>query len=51
MLKTIGKRVPPGDRWEIEETSEIFSSLTDALNYIYLKFKEHNSLWMLRQEL
>jgi|TARA_B100001094_G_scaffold201300_1_gene195292 hypothetical protein len=39
MLKTIGKRVPPGDRWEIEETSEIFSSLTDALNYIYLKFK------------
>ncbi len=39
MLKTIGKRVPPGDRWEIEETSEIFSSLTDVLNYIYLKFK------------
>ncbi len=39
MEKIIGKRIPPGDRWEIEDTSEIFSSLTEALNHIYLKFK------------
>jgi hypothetical protein len=38
MLKTIGKRVPPGDRWEVEECAEIFSSLTEALNQIYIKY-------------
>ena len=35
MLKQIGKRVPPGDRWEVEGSTEIYNSLTEALNAIY----------------
>ena len=35
MLKSIGKRVPPGDRWEVEGSTEIYNSLTEALNAIY----------------
>ena len=38
MLKSIGKRVPPGDRWELEGSSEIYNSLTEALNQIYKQF-------------
>jgi len=37
MLKVIGKRVPPGDRWEVEDCTEIFNSLTEALNQIYIQ--------------
>ena len=38
MLKIIGKRIPPGDRWELDGSSEIYNSLTQALNQIYKNF-------------
>ena len=38
MLKIIGNRVPPGDRWSIEGSVETFSSLTEALNHVYIKY-------------
>ncbi len=38
MLKQIGKRIPPGDRWELEGSTEIYNSLTEALNQIYKSF-------------
>tara|TARA_R110000851_G_scaffold49967_1_gene119848 strand:- start:341 stop:571 length:231 start_codon:yes stop_codon:yes gene_type:complete len=35
MKMTYAKRVPPGDRWQIGK--DIFESLTDCLNHIFLK--------------
>lgn len=34
-LVEIAKRVPPGDRWEVEGVKEIQKSLTDALEAFY----------------
>jgi len=39
MNKEVLKRIPPGDRWQdIDENSDIFSSLTEGLAYIYEKY-------------
>ena len=35
MKVTYAKRIPPGDRWQIGK--DIFESLTDCLNHIFLK--------------
>ena len=35
MKVTYAKRVPPGDRWQVG--NELFESLTDCLNDIFLK--------------
>jgi len=35
MKVTYAKRLPPGDRWQIN--NEIFESLTDCLNQIFLE--------------
>ena len=36
----VAKRVPPGDRWSlVEKENEVFESITDALNQIYLRYK------------
>tara|TARA_R100000278_G_scaffold116963_1_gene96652 strand:- start:318 stop:545 length:228 start_codon:yes stop_codon:yes gene_type:complete len=35
MRVTYAKRLPPGDRWQID--NEIFDSLTDCLNQIFLR--------------
>ena len=34
MKVTYAKRLPPGDRWQIE--NDVFESLTECLNQIYL---------------
>ena len=34
-LVEIAKRVPPGDRWEVNDVKEIQKSLTDALEAFY----------------
>ena len=35
----IAFRQPPGDRWKVEGSDVMFTSLTDALNSIYLQYK------------
>ena len=35
MEKEIAFRQPPGDRWKVEGSDVLFTSLTDALNSIY----------------
>ena len=35
MKVTYAKRVPPGDRWQVD--NELFESLTECLNQIFLK--------------
>jgi hypothetical protein len=35
MKVAYAKRIPPGDRWQIE--NELFESLTDCLNQIFLR--------------
>ncbi len=35
MKVTYAKRIPPGDRWQIE--NELFESLTECLNQIFLR--------------
>jgi hypothetical protein len=35
MKVSYAKRIPPGDRWQIE--NELFESLTDCLNQIFLR--------------
>ena len=36
----VAKRVPPGDRWSlVEKENEVFESITDTLNQIYLRYK------------
>ena len=36
----VAKRVPPGDRWSlVDKEIEVFESITDALNQIYLRYK------------
>ncbi len=35
----IAHRQPPGDRWKVEGSDVLFTSLTDALNSIYLQYK------------
>ena len=35
----IATRVPPGDRWKVVGSDVLFTSLTDALNSIYLEHK------------
>ena len=35
----VATRVPPGDRWKVEGSDVLFTSLTDALNSIYLEHK------------
>ncbi len=36
----VAKRVPPGDRWSlVDKENEVFESITDALNQIYLRYK------------
>ena len=35
MKVTYARRLPPGDRWQIE--NEVFESLTDCLNQIFLR--------------
>ena len=37
--KEIAFRQPPGDRWKVEGSDVLFTSLTDALNSIYLEHK------------
>ena len=37
--KEIAFRQPPGDRWKVEGSDVLFTSLTDALNSIYLQYK------------
>jgi len=37
--KEIAFRQPPGDRWRVEGSDVLFTSLTDALNSIYLQYK------------
>ena len=39
MEKEIAFRQPPGDRWKVEGSDVLFTSLTDALNSIYLQYK------------
>ena len=36
MKQIIAKRVPPGDRWSIENDEAVHTSLTDCLNAIYM---------------
>jgi|TARA_B110001454_G_scaffold104405_1_gene98321 hypothetical protein len=36
MKNIIAKRVPPGDRWSIENDEAVHPSLTDCLNAIYM---------------
>ena len=35
----VATRVPPGDRWKVIGSDVLFTSLTDALNSIYLQHK------------
>ena len=35
----IATRVPPGDRWKVVGSDVLYTSLTDALNSIYLEHK------------
>ena len=35
----VATRVPPGDRWKVVGSDVLFTSLTDALNSIYLEHK------------
>ena len=35
----VATRVPPGDRWKVVGSDVLFTSLTDALNSIYLEYK------------
>ena len=36
----VAKRVPQGDRWSlVEKENEVFESITDTLNQIYLRYK------------
>tara|TARA_Y100001938_G_C8034708_1_gene402674 strand:+ start:34 stop:258 length:225 start_codon:yes stop_codon:yes gene_type:complete len=35
----VATRVPPGDRWKVMGSDVLFTSLTDALNSIYLEHK------------
>tara|TARA_A100001515_G_scaffold48516_1_gene38378 strand:- start:762 stop:986 length:225 start_codon:yes stop_codon:yes gene_type:complete len=37
--KEIAFRQPPGDRWKVIGSDVLFTSLTDALNSIYLEHK------------
>ena len=37
--KEIAFRQPPGDRWKVEGSDVLFTSLTDALNSFYLHYK------------
>ena len=40
MNNVVAKRVPPGDRWSlVDKENEVFESITDALNKIYLRYK------------
>ena len=40
MVMVVAKRVPPGDRWSlVDKENEVFESITDALNKIYLRYK------------
>ena len=36
--KEIAFRQPPGDRWKVDGSDVLFTSLTDALNSIYLQY-------------
>ena len=35
----VATRVPPGDRWKVVGSDVLYTSLTDALNSIYLEHK------------
>jgi hypothetical protein len=35
----VATRVPPGDRWKIVGSDVLYTSLTEALNSIYLEHK------------
>ena len=35
----VATRVPPGDRWKVVGSDVLYTSLTDALNSIYLQHK------------
>ena len=35
----IATRVPPGDRWKVVGSDVLYTSITDALNSIYLEHK------------
>jgi hypothetical protein len=35
----VATRVPPGDRWQVVGSDVLYTSLTDALNSIYLEHK------------
>ena len=40
MLKVIGHRLPPGDRWQLETVDgHVYNSLTEALNEVYKQFQ------------
>ena len=39
MKELKAKRVPPGDRWSIVGSEEVYSSLTELLNAIYKQTK------------
>ena len=46
MKQLIATRVPPGDRWVLdeEENDVIYGSLTDCLNQVYLVHQSHQFL-------
>ena len=46
MKQIIAKRVPPGDRWSIENDEAIHPSLTDCLNAIYMVMVLHDLISM-----
>ena len=55
----IAERVPPGDRWELCNSKEVYDSLTKALNAWYIQTKEKaefrlspldGKLYVIRQE-
>ena len=35
----VATRVPPGDRWQVVGSDVLYTSLTEALNSIYLEHK------------
>ena len=35
----VATRVPPGDRWKVTGSDVLYTSLTEALNSIYLEHK------------
>ena len=39
MEKQVARKSPPGDNWQLIGSTDIYNSLTEALNHIYLKYQ------------